>query len=270
MSDDPVVIREGAILDIEQGSRAWFEARMGIVTASDVWKVSAFMKVNRGEKKVGDETQARLDYKLDKVCEMLTGKFSEHYKTYWMERGTRMEPEARRAYESFMEIDVDRVGFVLHPTFPRFGASPDCLVDDEGLAEFKCPKDRTHYDYFTAGVIPPAYIPQMTAQLACTGRQWCDFVSYCPSFEGPAQLFIRRLERNEKAIAQMEKDVERFIAEVDVLHQQFREKIGQPGEVNFEKVLKESIRRAQTRRKLEHEREEMPDELFITDGDINL
>ncbi len=92
-----------------------------------------------------------------------------------------------------------------------FGASPDRLVGEDGIIQIKCPTPKTHLKWLTAGTIPVEHVPQMLAELACTGREWCDFVSYHPLLP----LFVRRYERDEKLIATLEAEVEHFNRELE-------------------------------------------------------
>jgi len=110
-------------------------------------------------------------------------------------------------------------GFALHASIPRFGASPDGLVGNDGLVEFKCPTTAVHLEYVANGVVPEEYHWQMLAQMACTERQWCDFVSFDPRLPDKFQLFIRRFHRDEARIAEMEAEVMKFLQEaVDAVH----------------------------------------------------
>jgi len=66
--------------------------------------------------------------------------------------------------------------FVIHPVYPFLGVSPDGLVGDDGMVEVKCPY-RAAYSHISQR---PDYEAQIRLQLACTGRQWCDFVVWRP------------------------------------------------------------------------------------------
>jgi predicted phage-related endonuclease len=94
------------------------------------------------------------------------------------------------------------------------GASPDGLVGDRGLVEIKCPQPTAHIETLDSQAIPAKYIPQMDWQLACTGRDWCDFVSYNPEFPEKMRMFVKRLERDDKRIKELEAMVEVFLDEV--------------------------------------------------------
>ena len=190
-----------------QGSADWFAARIGKVTASRLSDVMATIK--------SGEAAARANYRAELVAERLTGVQAESYTSPDMERGTEMEPFARAAYEAHRLVMVDQVGFIDHPTIPNTGASPDGLVGDKGLLEIKVPKTATHIGYLTAGVVPSKYQPQMLWQMACTGREWCDFVSYEPRLPGNLALFVVRFERDDKRIYEMESEVLLFLNEIE-------------------------------------------------------
>jgi predicted phage-related endonuclease len=132
-----------------------------------------------------------------------------------MEWGTEQEPHARAAYSARTGELVEEVGFIQHPRLEHAGASPDGLVNDEGLVEFKCPATSTHLDTLLAGEVPTKYIPQIQFQMACTGRKWCDFVSYDPRLPEHLRMFVKRVERDEKYITTLEGEVKTFLAELN-------------------------------------------------------
>lgn len=219
------------VLMMEQGSKEWFEARLGCVTASRVIAALSFLK------RSGESSAAREDYKIDLVTEILSHKPVTHYVSPAMLYGIENEHWALEAYELRSGSKVEhneptgkvdaadeiiRVGFVKHPAIERAGASPDGMVGEDGLVELKVPEPRTHIRYVLGGVVPPKYIPQMMWQMACTGRKWNDFVSYDPRMIDGPDLFIVRLERNDEIIAEMEKQVIRFCGEVDDLVSRLR------------------------------------------------
>ena len=188
-----------------QGSAEWFDARVGLVTASHVADAINLKSVKRDK------------YKMELLAELLTGKPVEHYVSPAMDWGIQNEAIARSAYELQKGVEVELVGFVIHPQISRSGASPDGLVGEDGLVEIKCPNTTTHLRYLVDGVVPEEYQPQMMWQMACTSAQWCDFVSYDPRLPEEFALFIVRLERNERAIMEMECGVKAFISEVNVM-----------------------------------------------------
>jgi len=209
------------IVNAQQGSSEWLEARMGRITGSRLAAV-----LDRTKK--GEEGAKRRDLKMELACEILTGTPAEPgFISNEMRWGSDNEPLGRAAAETARGYMVDEVGFILHPTNPRFGVSPDGLINPvgtvegidaiEGCLEVKCPKTATHIGYLLAGVIPDAYEPQMMWEMACTGARWCDFVSFDPRCPEHLQVFIKRLERDNARIAELEREALAFLSEVDAL-----------------------------------------------------
>lgn len=199
------------IVNCEQGSTEWFDARLGHVTSSDIHRV--IKKRKRGD----GELQSRIDYKFEILMERLTRIPAEHFVSKPMEFGKTNEPLARTSYELDKETTVETVGYVLHPTIKMAGCSPDGLLGDDGLVELKVPNSCTHLEYLLTGIPPEEYLAQMMWQMACTGRQWCDFVSYDPRMPQECGLFVRRQYRDDKIIAEMESEVVKFLGEVDAM-----------------------------------------------------
>ena len=148
------------------------------------------------------------------VCERLTGVPTDTFKSAAMEWGTAQEPHARAAYEAVGGVLVEEVGFVPHPSIPDAGASPDGLVGAVGLIEIKCPYTATHIETLLSGKVPDRYNTQMQWQMACTGRTWCDYVSYDPRMPENMRLFLARVFRDQSAILAMETEVLTFIHEL--------------------------------------------------------
>lgn len=194
------------MIDVEQGSPEWFAIRCGKVTASRVADIVARTK--------SGPSASRANYAAQLIAERLTGEVSESYTNAAMEWGTAMEPEARVAYEFLHNSTVAKVGFVLHPKIEMSGASPDGLVGDTGLVEIKCPNTATHIETLISKTVPGKYLTQMQWQMACTGRAWCDFVSYDPRLPESMRLFVQRVLRDDKQIAELEGDVTAFLFEV--------------------------------------------------------
>jgi hypothetical protein len=141
-----------------------------------------------------------------------------------MQWGTDTEPMARTAYEGAVGSLVIETGFVPHPSIHLAGASPDGLICDDGLVEIKCPITATHIDTLLGQSVPGRYITQMQWQMACTGRKWCDFVSYDPRMPEKMRLFIKRVERDNVAIAELEREVVNFLNELETKIVQLKEK----------------------------------------------
>ena len=220
----------------KQRSSEWLAARTGKVTASNVADVIYFLKPKKGEER-GEESAARRTYKARILAEILTGRCLENYVSDAMQWGIMNEDFARTEYELRYNCEVGLVGFVLHPMIDRSGASPDGLVGADGLIEIKAPNTVTHLDYLLKEEVPADYQPQMLWQMACTGREWCDFVSYDPRMPEHLQLFVKRFYRDEKRISEMEQAVERFLEEVDDLISRLPKATDVPAKVSMNDAL---------------------------------
>jgi putative phage-type endonuclease len=198
--------RISAYNGIEQGSEEWFKARLGKVTASGVADVLAKTKTG--------VSASRGNYLIKLAIQRTTGVIEESFTNDAMQWGKDNEAQARVAYEIASNCFVDQIAFVEHPTIKWFGASPDGLVDDDGLVEIKCPNSATHWEYFKAKAPPRKYYIQMQAQMACTNRKWCDFVSFDPRMPERSKLLIVRVPRDVEFIAEMENEVQLFLDEV--------------------------------------------------------
>lgn len=204
------------MVEIRQGSPEWFALRCGKVTASRVADVVARTKTGYGA--------SRSTYMGQLIAERLTGEVAPSFTNAAMQWGSDTEPQARAAYEFYSDADVVEVGFVPHPTIGESGASPDGLVGDDGLIEIKCPETKTHIETLLGQEVPGKYIIQIQWQLACTGRQWCDFVSFDPRLPESMRLFVKRVERDDSQIAELEREVIAFLTELREKVARLREK----------------------------------------------
>ncbi|WP_342222000.1 lambda exonuclease family protein [Candidatus Fukatsuia endosymbiont of Tuberolachnus salignus] len=193
---------------MEQRTEAWFAARCGKVTASKLAEVMA--KVKTGD------AATRKKYRAELICQRLTGKREDTFVTLDMKHGTALEPVARKAYllREFA-VEVTEVGLVDHPTIKGFAASPDGLVNEDGLIEIKCPKTWTHLKTIRTGEPEKKYRLQMHAQMLCTGRRWCDFVSYDNRLPDTLAYFKKRIHFDEALGKEIETEVRKFLQELE-------------------------------------------------------
>jgi putative phage-type endonuclease len=187
----------------EQRTDEWYTARLGKVTASAVYQVMA---------KGGGVT--RNNYMIKLLCERLTGQREESYQNAAMQRGTELEAVARSAYEVDKGVMTKQVGFSLHPDIAGFGASPDGLVGEDGLVEIKCLNTSAHVDFLRDGKVDGKYKLQMQAQMACTGRKWCDYVLYDDRLPEGLQYKCVRVEIDPAAQLEMLAEVTKFLQEL--------------------------------------------------------
>lgn len=191
----------------DQRTAEWFEARLGKATASRIADIIARTKTGWGA--------SRANYAAQLVAERLTGSPTESYTNGAMQWGIDTEAEARRSYCFRIDVDVDECGFIDHPSIGMSGASPDGLIGGDGLLELKCPNTATHIATLQGQSVPAKYLTQIHWQLACTGRQWCDFASYDPRLPETMRLFVQRIERDDDEIARLEALVVDFLGDVD-------------------------------------------------------
>jgi putative phage-type endonuclease len=194
--------------EIIQGTDEWKALRLGKVTASRVSDLVAKTKTG--------PSASRANYMAQLIAERLTKTPAESYTNAAMQHGTDTEPEARAAYEFYQGVTVAEVAFVPHPTIDQAGCSPDGLVGDDGLVEIKCPNTATHLETLIGQAVPAKYETQMQFQMACTGRQWCDFVSYDPRMPENMRLFTKRVARDDGRIKELETDIAAFLLEMAV------------------------------------------------------
>jgi putative phage-type endonuclease len=187
------------IKNIEQGSEEWFKMRLGVATASN------FSKIVTSTGKLSTTLSA---YALDLASQSLLEEQEESYQNEAMRRGNELEPEAKQAYQEATFNSVEEVTFI---TCGDYGYSPDGLVSEDGLIEIKCPQANTHTKYLCDNKLPTAYIQQVQGGLMVSGRKWCDFVSYHPSFKGDKKLFIVRVERDEEFIKALKAGIDLVI-----------------------------------------------------------
>ncbi|MBX4870618.1 exonuclease [Rhizobium bangladeshense] len=201
------------VFDIDQGDDAWFQARLGLPTASKFSTVMA-----KGDGKTRSEYMRRL------AGEIITGEPSETYQNAHMERGKVMEDEAREKY-AFVEIaDIRRVGFIKNG---RKGASPDSLVGNNGGLEIKTAAPHIQIDRIERDRLPPEHKAQVQGNLWLSEREWWDFVSYWPKLP----MLIVRVPRDEDYIKIMADEVDRFNDELAALVDRVRRYGAPPAEI---------------------------------------
>lgn len=191
---------------IEQRSADWFAQRCGCITASRIGDMMAKTK--------SGYSASRANYAAQLIAERLTGTVEQSYSNAAMQWGTDTEPHARSAYEFIQGVTVVEAPFIKHPALEWAGASPDGLVGDDGLVEIKCPNTSTHIATLRGSSIDLKYMLQMQFQMACTGAKWCDFASFDPRLPVEMQLHVRRVDRDEAMIAEIEAEASAFLDEI--------------------------------------------------------
>ena len=194
---------EPDIIDCEQGSPEWFAARLGLPTAS------RFNEVLREEGRgAGGESKTRRTYLNQLAGERITGVPMETWKNAAMERGHVDEPEALQQYEFLTGHTVQRVGFIRGY---RCGCSPDGLIGDDGMVEFKSTEPHLLIDIWRRRLPPTMHYAQCQGGLMVARRKWIDLAIYCKGLP----LFIHRFDKDVSFIEHLEGQVHIFNKEVD-------------------------------------------------------
>lgn len=206
------------LIEAPQGSEEWLQSRSGVITASRF--ADARSKLTRAGKtgKAGDPSAKAIEYAWQVALERIAGEpVTQPFETFAMRRGSELEPEARMAYEMQTGLLASEEGLILSDD-RVFGYSADGLVGDDGLIEIKCPANCQKIGdiWRNPEGATAEYIDQIMGGMLITGRQWCDFIMYCPWLEPVGkELFIKRVERDEQYIADLERDLMQFKALVD-------------------------------------------------------
>lgn len=208
------------VLDCKQGSREWFDARLGIPTASCF---SRFLKQD-GTASAGKE---RLTYMCELLAERLTGAQAQHYTTDAMLRGQTQEPRARAWYELATGSTVKQVGFVYKDHDKRCGCSPDGLRYDGELLlrglEIKVPLPHTQIRCLLNGVMPDEYLLQVQGCMWVCGVSEWDFVSYAP--EAGIPNLVVTVRADDKIHYALDESVPAFCDALDAAEKQLRKRL---------------------------------------------
>lgn len=193
------------IIECEQGTEAWYAARMGIPTASEFQCLLA-------KGKDGGDSKTRKTYMYKLAGELITGKPMYSFLNDHMERGKEMEDEARQLYCMLHDTEVTQVGFLKLDTTAEdtCGASPDSLIGDSGLLEIKTKLAHLQIELLLSGRVPSEHVAQLQGELYVSGRQWVDLCCYWPGIKP----FVTRVERDEEYIARIGTAVREFNREL--------------------------------------------------------
>lgn len=196
------------IIECDQGTPQWLQARAGIPTASEF---STVMASGRG----GGESKTRATYMRKLAGEILTGEPAESYSNVHMERGKIMEAEARDYYAFLRDADPVQVGFIRNG---QKGCSPDSLIGDDGMVEIKSALPHILIEKLEKDEFSPEHKAQCQGALWVAEREWIDLVTYWPKLPP----LIKRAHRDEIYIAQMSRAVDQFNEELGELVERVR------------------------------------------------
>lgn len=183
--------------DLDQYSEKWERLRLGIPTASQFSKIIS---------PSGNESKQIHDYAHQLMAERILKRRIDAGMSQWMERGHKLEDQAVEFYECQRDIETQKVGFITTDD-GLVGASPDCLIGNDGMVEIKCPAPQTQVKHLVEGKLDDKYKPQAQGQLFVSGREWVDIVSYHPELP-PC---ILRVYRDEVYCRILEKKLSEFV-----------------------------------------------------------
>ena len=143
--------------------------------------------------------------------------------------GKDHEPHALDEYADKTGYRVNAEPFQFFAIDDHCGATPDAIVNDDGVAEVKTPmQPAVHVTTILSNKVPDDYEWQVHGHLLVTGREFCDFITFDPRIpEGrPERLFVIRVERDEEKLEQLRERIDlakRWIDErLKMLEQRFR------------------------------------------------
>jgi hypothetical protein len=186
------------IKDVDQGDPEWFSLRIGSLGGSSIGKATA-----------GGQGKVRNQLLYQMAGEILSGEKYEGYRNHHMDRGLELEAAARDLYAFLTGADVEQVAMFKYSDHEHF--SPDGVVGDDGIIEIKSVIPSVHVETILSDKVPAAYRKQV--QWGLKKREWCDFVSYCPSIK-EKPIWIKTVGRDAKVIKELEDGAAKFIEEM--------------------------------------------------------
>lgn len=206
--------------DIEQRTPEWYALKAGKLSASTAADLMS-------KTRAGKPGAARQNLIASLAVERLTGEFAASFVNDAMRRGIELEPEAREAYIFETGNPVEEVALVEHGSRSDCVCSPDGLVFEDGMVEIKCPASmHKHLANLQDGAHAREYKWQAQFQLFVTGRQWVDMASYDPRFPPGLQLAVARVQRDAKAIDDLEAAADLATAEIESILLDLRKRSG--------------------------------------------
>jgi len=152
---------------MEQRSEEWFNARKSKVTGS---MVGAILGVN---------PWSTPDDAMRTMVRSHFGAESEFTGNIATEYGTLHEASAQRDFEMMNAMNVQEVGFIVHPELDWLGASPDGLLGDDAVLEIKCPFGKRHdiEPVFKSAIEQPHYYAQTMIKRSVVNVNGCIFTN---------------------------------------------------------------------------------------------
>ena len=200
------------IEQMQQQSPEWFKMRLGSIGGSGINIVAS---QGSGVKK----------YLYKKAAEIISGVHEESFKSHYLDRGNEYEEEAQLKYCSEYLVEPRIVGIVKHDDNKHY--SPDFLIDKDqfgdradGFAEIKVRIPSVFVEYADNGNIPTADSRQIQWGFRVTGRDWCDYINYCPEIAQAgtmSPMIVKRIYPDEEKIKSLDMACDKFIGQMAIL-----------------------------------------------------
>ena len=156
-------------LSAAQGSTAWLQLKLGVLSASNASKIVA--------KK---DSATRWTYIYDLVAQVASG-VTEEINSKYLDYGKEHESAAQALYELTTKKKITTVPFVYKSSSFRYGCSPDGIIDGQHGLELKVPFNPTNYvKFLCAENIEPEYMWQVQYSMWILGCDTWDFAMYSP------------------------------------------------------------------------------------------
>lgn len=226
--------------ELEQGTEAWFAARCGILTASEMKNViNASLEPVKPTKK---EIERGKD--ISHIYELLAQRINSYVEPSYvgddMLRGHEDEIYAKIEYEKHY-APITKCGFITNNKWGfKIGFSPDGLVGDDGILESKSRRQKFQMETILDSAMPADYMIQVQTGLLVSERKWCDFISY-PA-RGGMPMFTLRIEADQNIQAAI-------IAAASDFERRLQEKMDQYNAI----VAAGNVRLVPTQRRIEQE-----------------
>ena len=177
----------------------WKKQRLGRITGSQFVKC----KIAKSGKNKGGLTDGAKTYMDELLAELLTGKSQDDIRAKALQWGIDHEPLAIADYEKKERVKINKSIFRLMPGTKLIGCTADGFVSNDGVVEVKCPYyTKNHVRTIVTKQVPAKYKDQVNGHLLCTGRQWCDFVSYDPRCK-VRKIVVIRVWRDEDVLQEL-------------------------------------------------------------------
>jgi len=208
-------------LKAQQRSNEWFEARLGVITASKIGKCFTG-KLKKSQAGITSSIASLTTDFYYKSINQIPETFTPTKAMQW---GIDHEPEAFEVagFEFYKnDLYLRETGF-WYDSDRNIGCSPDGLIYTDEIQsglEIKCPQIPNHLEYISIDKCPNAYYPQLQFSMYVMGLNSWHFMSYFPIESDP--FMICKVERDDEFI----EEIKSVIDEINVSLETNRKVIG--------------------------------------------